>query len=449
MRPQWRGGFAGFEAFTAALGVRVEPFQRTIARAALDGAERETVATLPRGNGKTALAALVALHHLVTVEGASIALGAASREQASVAYQAMLAYLAHPALDGAVVARAHELRAERGLLRVVSGRGDRAHGRTDSLMVLDELHVASPALLDAFETGLVKRADARLLVISTAAESTTSPLARLRERALAGDAVRDGALLDARAPGLRLLEWSLPEGDELTPEAAKSANPASWLTVEALAEQRARCTPSAWAAFHCCRPIEGRAGWLPEGSWSACKADYSVGRDERLIVAVDVGGTEASTVAVSVTRDLRVGPLVELRGDRAVLGITQWVAELIEGGQAVAELVFDPWRYQSEAARLEESHGVTAVGFPQTGLRLVGASMALHRAVTERRLRHPGDPRLDRHVAAAIARPVGARGWRLDQAERRAPVDLAIALSMAVERAGVPQPAAASLLGWL
>jgi hypothetical protein len=247
VRPQWRGGFAGFDAFAAALGVRLEPFQRVIARAALDGDERETVATLPRGNGKTALAGLVALHHLVTVEGASIALGAASREQASVAYQAMTHYLAHPALDGVVLARAHELRAERGLLRVVSGRGDRAHGRTDSLMVLDELHVASPALLDAFETSLVKRADARLLVISTAAESTASPLARLRERALAGDAVRNGALLDARAPGLRFLEWSVAEGDELTPEAAKSANPAPWLT--------SRRSPSSDSAA---RPPPGR-----------------------------------------------------------------------------------------------------------------------------------------------------------------------------------------------
>jgi hypothetical protein len=219
--------------------------------------------------------------------------------------------------------------------------------------------------------------------------------------------------------------------------------------VEALAEQRQRCTPSAWAAFHCCRPIEGRAGWLPEGAWQACRADYSVGRDEPLIVAVDVGGTEASTVAISVTRDLRVGPLVELRGDRAVLGITEWVRELIEGAQAIRELIFDPWRYQSEAARLEESHGVVTIGFPQTGVRLVSASSALHRAIVEKRLRHPGDPRLDRHIASAISRPVGARGWRIDQAERRAPVDLAVALSMATERAGVPEPTPQSFLGWV
>lgn len=141
--------------------------------------------------------------------------------------------------------------------------------------------------------------------------------------------------------------------------------------------------------------------------------------------------------------------LTELRGDRAVLAVTQWLAELIEGGQAVAELVFDPWRYQSEAARLEQSHGVVTIGFPQSGVRLVAASMALHRAVTERRLRHPGDPRLDRHVAAAIARPVGARGWRLDQAERRAPIDLCIALAMAVERSAAPQPTPQSFLGWV
>jgi phage terminase large subunit-like protein len=62
------------------------------------------------------------------------------------------------------------------------------------------------SLLEAFQTALVKRPDARLLIISTAAATLDSPLGRLRTRALAGTVTRAGAFLDARAVGLRLLE---------------------------------------------------------------------------------------------------------------------------------------------------------------------------------------------------------------------------------------------------
>jgi hypothetical protein len=52
-----------------------------------------------------------------------------------------------------------------------------------------------------------------------------------------------------------------------------------------------------------------RARMAARGRMEACGADYGVARDEPLVVSVDVGGTEASTVAV--TRDLRVGSLCD------------------------------------------------------------------------------------------------------------------------------------------
>lgn len=75
------------------------------------------------------------------------------------------------------------------------------------------------------------------------------------------------------------------------------------------------------------------------------------------------------------------------------------------------------------------------------------ASEGLHAAVVEGRLRHPGHPDLDRHVAAAVARKTG-RGWRLDKIARDAQIDGAIALAMAVERAQ-DRPEPARLLGWI
>jgi phage terminase large subunit-like protein len=71
----------------------------------------------------------------------------------------------------------------------------------------------------------------------------------------------------------------------------------------------------------------------------------------------------------------------------------------------------------------------------------------LHRVIAERELRHPGDPALDRQVAAVVARRAG-RGWRLDKLERESQIDAAVALAMAAERAQ-HRPAPAKLVGWL
>jgi hypothetical protein len=57
------------------------------------------------------------------------------------------------------------------------------------------------------------------------------------------------------------------------------------------------------------------------------------------------------------------------------------------------------------------------------------------------------DADLDRHAAAAVARPTG-RGWRLDKSERGAQIDAVVGLAMAVERAEV-KPAPVALVGWL
>jgi phage terminase large subunit-like protein len=65
----------------------LEPFQRKIAKAMLDR-RRETLILLPRGNAKTTLTALVALHHLVSTEDAKIYFVAASVPQARIAFEA-------------------------------------------------------------------------------------------------------------------------------------------------------------------------------------------------------------------------------------------------------------------------------------------------------------------------------------------------------------------------
>ncbi len=79
-------GYRGFLDLAEGAGLDLEPFQRRIARAAL-GPERELLVLLPRGNGKTCLQALVALHHLLTVDDAEVFCCASSRDQARILFQ--------------------------------------------------------------------------------------------------------------------------------------------------------------------------------------------------------------------------------------------------------------------------------------------------------------------------------------------------------------------------
>jgi hypothetical protein len=57
----------------------------------------------------------------------------------------------------------------------------------------------------------------------------------------------------------------------------------------------------------------------------------------------------------------------------------------------------------------------------------------LHRMIVEGLLPHPGDPDLDRHVAAAEATD---RGWRPDKMNDAAQIDAVVALAMACMRIG-------------
>jgi phage terminase large subunit-like protein len=78
---------------------------------------------------------------------------------------------------------------------------------------------------------------------------------------------------------------------------------------------------------------------------------------------------------------------------------------------------------------------------------MIPASQRLYDAIIEGRIVHPDDPRLNAHVATAVARH-GRRGWRIDKANRADKIDGAVALAMAVDRVeNRPEPV--RMLGWL
>src|SRR5918995_3871609 len=72
-----------FLSFCDRVGFAPEPFQRKVA-GAFFGPEREFLAFLPRGNGKSRLVGALSVHHLISVPNPRVYVAAASREQAGV-----------------------------------------------------------------------------------------------------------------------------------------------------------------------------------------------------------------------------------------------------------------------------------------------------------------------------------------------------------------------------
>jgi phage terminase large subunit-like protein len=435
-------GYEGLLELAELVEYPLEPFQKRIARAVV-GPEREALILVARGNAKTTLMALVALHELISNPEAKIYFVAASVPQARIAFEAAADFarrLDHPN----IVFRHLELRwcpdPEEPTrftrhMRVLGAEGPRLHGLSPSLMVLDELQAITRAdIYPALASALHKTPTSKLITISTAGAGVDTPLGQLRARALGlPDVRRAGARVDCRGRDLRALLWEVPPEASVERMAeVKKANPASWLSSSALREQRGRLADLDFRRFVCNQWASGATSWLPAGAWQSCAGDVGLEDGEKIWVGLDVGGSEADTAVCWVNADLDVGVQV-FSGDEGVLHAKDLIEELAER-YAVQELAYDPWRARQLALELEQRR-IRCIEFAQSAARMCPASEALYRAVVEGRLTHPGDSELDRHVAAAVAKS-SPRGWQLAKAPGGGNVDAVIARDGRVARGG-------------
>lgn len=441
-------GYNGFLAFCELIDFELQPYMRRIGRAYF-GTAREVVAVLPRGNAKTTMAALIGLHHLLTVRGASVVVGASSVQQARVAFERMEGFLAHEALQGMVTLRHLELRFEGRKLRVVPSDGPRTHGLSCTLYIGDELWAWAQRadLLTAFQTGLVKRPDSKLLLISTSSGDLDSPLGRLRQRAMAqSDVHRAGPVVESKSRDLHWLEWSLGEQHELDNlRAIARCNPAPWIGIGDLRRQKESVSEAAFAQFHCCRWGIKESQWLPPGAWAACQGEVKFTDGERIHIGVDVGGSRSATGVCWLNSTLHVGVAI-FEGEDGIYGAMETVLRLAEK-YSVASISYDPWR-AAMMIKAFEQRGLRCTVWPWTDARVIPAASELYSAITSGELVHDGDEDLARHMAAVVGKST-RRGLRIDKSSESDQIDAAAALLMAYEAATAPQPARARVLGWL
>lgn len=217
---------------------------------------RDAFVEMPRKGAKTTLSgALAFLLAFADGEGgAEVLLGAASKDQAGQSFKplAATAKASRVLTDAGVRALRSEIvrDSDGSVVKVVSSRGDLAHGANVHGGLVDELHVhKSPDLLEAIESGTGAREQPLVTIITTADDGqTTSAYAQRR------DLIEKLAKRTLKAPTMYGVVFAADESDDPFEESTwDKANPLYPVTPSPefmrSAADKARANPVALASF--------------------------------------------------------------------------------------------------------------------------------------------------------------------------------------------------------
>jgi phage terminase large subunit-like protein len=466
---RWAGQPVAFEPWQQAFideAYRLDDDGRRVYRNVLLG--------LPRKNGKSTIAATLALYHAGAdgEAGAEVIIAAGSRDQAGIVFDQARAFVeASEDLGQHFDAQRFVIYGPTGsTIKRVAADGRMQHGTSPSAVILDELHALETPrqeeLYAALNTASGAREQPMNLAITTAGYNRHTILGRLYADAMRlPDVRRDGMLTIARDPAAGFLMWwyGLADDDEPTPENVLAANPASWITSAVLEAQRESPTVDEYAfrRLHANQWTSTRNAWLPAGAWEALGTEgYTIPDGSEVVVAVDVGLVHDSTAVaigcrlpdgrialdcrVWAARDDAVAHII-LPGGRVDLGVVEDYIESLADRYSVRELVYDPRFFERSASALSAAGFITAP-VDQASRRMAEAYATFYTAVQDGRVVHPVDPVLSAHVEATQS-TMTERGWRIGR-QRLQRIDACVAMCMALWRADRDEQPAEYVLSW-
>lgn len=453
---------------------KLRPWQKAIIRELYrlkpDGSRRyrRALIGLPKGNGKTPLAAAIGAYELAGGAHTSpiVPVSAASFEQADLVFGDMKSiFRESPALsqfaevyDTEILLKGQPGRA----FRVAAARGSNDGGRP-TCYIADELHEFNDPQKEGahlvLANGTAKRANSLQLNITTAGADLDSLLGKLYlkgKRIEAGEEVDDAFLF----------VWyeGPPDTDVNDPVALRAAlracNPAAddFLNIEEVAGRFAVIPEFEARRYYLNQWTRTAESWLPSGAWYSCEGDANIPKGARVFVAIDMAIFHDST-AVCV-----VWPHLNAAGE-TVVTVNSKVWEPTDGRidhyavkQHLKDLsrTYDVEQYDADP-RLFELIGVELLDeglpvrdFPQSPERMYPACSNLYELIVSGRLVHGGDPTLTDHVLSAAQRK-SEQGWTLSKGRSKRKIDACIALVMATyeaTRTDEPADEPAEIMFW-
>jgi phage terminase large subunit-like protein len=427
---------------------RLRGWQKEIVRRLLPTSgprPRQALLSMPRGNGKTSMAAVLGAFGLYAdeVESAEVVVVASDARQAGITLrqiarmvqleprlaeqtQVFQSRLYVPHTDSTLVV----LPAEPGALQ----------GWNPSLAIVDELHVVTRAVWDAVSLAAGKRDRSLTLAISTPGPAREGVMWDLVEHGRRGD-----------DPSFVFVEYAAPEDCEVDDEDAWSiANPAlhDFLFVDALRSTMRTTREADFRRYRLGQWTQHADAWLPREAWLACTVARPIPDDVEVVLGFDgsYSGDATAIVAVQIAGET---DLCHLDVVRLWEGLPGSQVPIVDVEDALREackrwrvqtIVADPFRW-ARSLQLLADEGLPVEEFPQSAQRMTPATQRFGEAVLNRALTHSGHPDLTRHVGNAVVKN-DSRGHRIvkEHKDSTRRIDLAVAAVMAFAAASTAAP---------
>lgn len=410
---------------------------------ARDRRPRQGLVSMPRGNGKSALAAVFALYGLFAdeIEGAQVIIVASDERQARIVFNAAKRMIElNPVLLEQVQIFQDRIYvpSTASELRPLPAEPNALQGYDPTLMIVDELHVVTERVWEAVSLASGKREQSLTLAISTPADDVESVMWRLVEY---GRRNPDDKLF-------KLVEYAAPDGCAIDDRAAwKIANPAlgDFLHEDALEATLMTTREAPFRRYRLGQWVGQAQSWLPWGIWDKL-ADKERGLPEEgepVVLAFDGSASGDSTALIGCTLDGHLF-VVEIwespEGDDRWRVPRQEVANVIDQAIErwdVRELAADPWGWRTELEEWSDKHkGIIVEWNTAHRGRMAPATDRVYAAVSSGDLSHDGDERLSLHISNAVAKstPMGDLISK-DKRNSNKKIDSAVAAIVAYDRA--------------
>jgi phage terminase large subunit-like protein len=432
---------------------------------------------VPRGSGKSSLAAALGLLHCFGPEkeaGGQVIAAAADREQASIVFTAASRMIQNDSVLSRITSITPSIKrithpASGSTFRAVSHEAYSKHGLSISCLLADEVHAwPTRELWDVLTTSMGKREQPLTVAITTAGVGRTGiawELYSYAKRVAAGE-IEDPTFLAV------LLEP--PDGfDWRDPEVWAYVNPALGVfrSLEEMqtSAKRAEHVPAQQAAFRQLYLNEWRDGsatpWLDLSIWDEGELAISledVDPGTRAWLGVDLSATTDLTAVMGVfehgdgflaiprffvpedsirrrsERDsvpyplwAEQGHIVATAGSVVDYGqVESYIAELGERFRVEA-IAIDRWNSTATTTRLMDQ-GLPVIRFGQGYASMNSACRELERLVLARQLYHTGCPVLRWNLSNIALEMNPAGDIKIVKNKSREKVDGAVALAMAV-----------------
>ena len=420
----------------------LRPWQCDALRPVFESDAKIHVLAIPRGNGKSAQIAALALFGMyLGGQGARIVIvaqneNAARRmlrtaarmvelneelEERTRIYKDRLEF---PATDSSIIAVPSEQAA-------IEGEDAAPFFLIDELSFVDR---------EVYETALasLKRKGAKLVAIGT------PPKPRMVDKTPFMDLVKAGRAGD---PDVSLVEYKAPDNCRVDDwDAIRAANPAlgDFLDEDAV---RAQLPPKITEAeFRRLRlgqfVAQSGESFMPFDDWKK-QARPGVHIPPGTEVTIGLDGSRRWDATALVMCSVSSVPHLEVAGfwwneDKADdfevshQEVEQRIIELSKRFR-VRELVADPYLW-ARSLQVLEDEGIRVSQFPQTGTRMPKALQEFRSAVLNGQTTHIDDPNMNRHMADAQL-VEGAHGLKLAKPSKSQHIDLVVAATMAYNRA--------------